>query len=136
MEPVIKAWTRLPVRRRASLLHGISLAIALPLLLWIDRHQWFSGDEWDFLVRRGVLGNSELSLWQPHNEHWSTLPILVYRGLFSIFGVRSYLPYLLVLILLHLLVAHLLWRLMLRMGVDWLVATAVAAVFMVVGRPP
>lgn len=127
------AWTDRPVRQRAVILHGISLAIALPLLLWIDRHQWFSGDEWDFLVRRGVFGHRDLGLLEPHNEHWATFPVLIYRALFSVFGARTYLPYLLVLVAAHLLIAHLLWRLMLRYGVDWLVATGAAAVFMVLG---
>jgi hypothetical protein len=127
------AFTRRSPGPAATYLHWASLLVALPLLLWIDRHQWFAGDEWDFLVRRGVLGHSELGLWQPHNEHWSTLPILIYRVLFAVFGVRTYLPYALVLVLFHLLVAHLLWRLMLRAGVDWLVATGAAAVFMVLG---
>ena len=103
------------------------------MLLWIDRHQWFSGDEWDFLVRRGVLGHSELGLLEPHNEHWSTFPVLIYRALFSVFGVRTYTPYLVMLIVAHLLAAHLLWRLMMRYGVDWLLATGAAAVFMVLG---
>ena len=130
---LVRAWTARPVRQRAALLHGISLAVALPLLLWIDRHQWFSGDEWDFLVRRGVMGHSELGLLEPHNEHWGTFPVLIYRALFSVFGVRTYTPYLVVLIVAHLLAAHLLWRLMMRYGVDWLLATGAAAVFMVLG---
>ena len=129
----VRAWLSRPERERANILHGISLALALPLLLWIDRHQWFSGDEWDFLLRRGVLGHAELGLFEPHNEHWSTFPILVYRALFSVFGVRTYFPWLLVLVVAHLVVAHLLWRVMLRCQVDWLVATASAAVFMVLG---
>jgi hypothetical protein len=79
---LVRAWTDRPVRQRAAILHGISLAVALPLLLWIDRHQWFSGDEWDFLVRRGVFGHSEIGLLEPHNEHWSTFPVLISRALF------------------------------------------------------
>jgi hypothetical protein len=129
----VARWQALPERRRGAILHGISLAIAFPLLLWIDRHQWFSGDEWDFLVRRGVVGHPELGLLQPHNEHWVTSPILLYRALFSVFGVRTYVPYLLVLVVAHLFVAHLLWRLLVRWGVDWLVAVGATAVFMVLG---
>ncbi len=129
----VRYWSDRPERQRAGVLHGISLVIAFPLLLWIDRHQWFSGDEWDFLLRRGVLGHHDLGLLDPHNEHWVTFPVLVYRALFSVFGVRTYLPYLVVLVVAHLIVAHLLWRLMLRCGVDWRVATGAAAVFMVLG---
>ena len=77
--------------------------------------------------------DSALGLFEPHNEHWSTAPILVYRALYSLFGVRTYTPYLVVLLLLQVLVAHLLWRVMMRSGVQPLIATAGAAVFMVLG---
>ena len=39
-------------------------------------------------------------LLRPHNEHWSTLPILVYRVLWQLFGLRTYVPYQLVALLL------------------------------------
>jgi hypothetical protein len=120
-------------RYRAAVLHYASLGAALIFLLWVDREQWFSGDEWDFLVNRGVLGDHALDLWEPHNEHWSTIPILLYRALFSVFGVRTYLPYLLVLVGCQLIVAHLLWRLMLRIGVEPMIATVAGAVFAVLG---
>lgn len=114
-------------------LHWVSLAIAFVILLEVNRGQWFNLDEWDFLVDRGVLGSPRRSLWTPHNEHWSTVPILAYRALFSLFGVRTYVPYLLLLVAMNLVTAHLLWRLMRRVGVHTLVATAGAAVFAVLG---
>jgi len=77
--------------------------------------------------------HADRSLWQPHNEHWSTVPILIYRALFSLFGVRTYVPYVLALIVLHLAVAHLLWRLMRAGGVDMVVATALTTVFVLLG---
>ena len=54
--------------------------------------QWFIADEWAFLADRdgGDLGD----LLRPQNEHWSTIPILVYRGLWHVVGLRSYVPYL------------------------------------------
>lgn len=83
-------------------------------------------------MRRGFQGAS-LDLFAPHNEHWSTLPILVFRGLFSLFGVRTYLPYLAVLIVLHVAVAHLLWLAMRRLDVDPWLSTALSAAFLVLG---
>ncbi|MFN8026219.1 MAG: hypothetical protein U0W40_07670 [Acidimicrobiia bacterium] len=51
----------------------------------------FSGDEWDFVVKqRGLLGDSTLGLFEPHNEHWVSGAILVYAALFSVFGVRTH----------------------------------------------
>jgi hypothetical protein len=126
----VRHWS---ARRWATVLHVVSLVMGFFVLLWIDRHQWFSGDEWAFILKRGLLGHSQLGLLQPHNEHWSTAPILIYRALFSVFGVRTYTPYLVVLLLFQVVVAHLLWRVMVRAGVQPLIATAAATVFMVLG---
>lgn len=105
---------------------------ALGVLTDLDRHLWFFGDDWEFLVDRG-FSHAQLGIWSPHSEHWVTLPILVFRALFTVFGVRSYLPYIAILIVAHLILAHLIWRVMLRVGVDAWVATALVAVFLVLG---
>lgn len=115
----------------ARLGHAASLAAAAPLLLWLNRNQWFFGDEWAFFSNR--LAGWGRVLVEPHNEHWPTVPILVYRALWAAVGLRSYLPYAAVLVVLHLATAHLLWRVMNRAGVAPLVATALAAVFAVLG---
>jgi hypothetical protein len=96
----------------------------------VDRHQWFFDDEWGFLLHRGL---SARQLLTPHNQHWSTVPVLVYRALFALVGLHSYLPYLAVLFALHLVLAHLLWRAMRAVGADPLVATGLAAGFAVFG---
>ncbi len=101
-------------------------------LLWYTRRQYFTEDDWEF-IHRLIPGVGNLGLFVPHNEHWSTLPLLVYRALFALVGLRSYIPYLGVLLALHVLAAHLMWRVMLRAGADVLVATALAAVFLVLG---
>lgn len=104
-----------------------SLGLAGALLLYLGRAFWFHYDEWD------IVGNHSLGLFEPHNEHWSTLPYLVYRALYPTFGLRQYLPYLAVVVVLHLGVAHFAWQVMRHEGVgDWL-ATAVAAAFLVLG---
>jgi hypothetical protein len=116
----------------ALVVHVLSLVAGFAVLLYCNRDQWFFGDEWDFLGHRGVL-HAERSIWAPHTEHWSTLPILIYRGLYSVFGLRSYVPYVVVLLLLHVAVAHLLWQVMRRAGVDLALATALAAVYVFLG---
>jgi hypothetical protein len=114
-------------------LHWISLVGAFAFLLWENRHQWFHFDDWAMIVDRGIVGHHFQGLWEPHNEHWSTIPVLIYRGLFGVFGVRTYLPYVVVLVLLHVLTVHLLWRVLLRNGVTALVATCTCAIFAVLG---
>jgi len=121
-----------PWRRGFTTAHYVTLAVAFVILLYVDRHQWFFFDEWEFLATRG-LGGQSLRLFFPHNEHWSTIPILVFRGLYAIFGLRTYVPYLVVLLLLHLGTAFLLWRVMFRSGADGWVATALTGVFLLLG---
>jgi hypothetical protein len=113
-------------------LHYASLPVAFAGLLWYTRRQWFTEDDWEF-IHRLIPGVGKLGMFVPHNEHWSTLPLLVYKALFAVVGLRSYLPYMAVLLALHVVCAHLMWRVMVRAGADVLVATAVAAVFLVLG---
>jgi hypothetical protein len=105
----------------------MSLPIAVALLLWANRNHWFFGDEWDFILRRGIRG-SELGLLQPHNEHWSTVPILVWRALVGTFGLSSYLPYAATLACLVAAAMHLSWRLAREGGADPWIAGAVVLV--------
>ena len=126
--------TTTPSRERALLLvHLATLAIAGIMLVWFGRNQWFGSDEWDALARRSVLGGGDLGLLAPHNEHWSTFGVLLYRAHLAVFGLRTYLPLMAVFVAMHLLAAHLLWRVMRRAGSDTLVATALVAIFAILG---
>jgi hypothetical protein len=102
-------------------------AVALPLWLTLGRDQWFFYDEWDFFVDRSATDLGDL--FRPHVTHWSTLPILVYRLLWQVVGLRTYLPYQALTVLLHLVVAALLRVIMRRAGVRPWIATAAAALF-------
>ncbi|MCU1465612.1 MAG: hypothetical protein JWM72_1540 [Actinomycetia bacterium] len=106
-------------------------AASLVFFVRIGRFAWFSQDEWDFLAARqaGDLGD----LFRPHNEHWSTLPILAFRLLWQLFGLRTYVPYLVLVVTLHLLVAALLRMVMRRAGVGPWFATAGATAFALFG---
>lgn len=97
----------------------------------VSRFAWFSQDEWDFLADRKAWDLGDL--FRPHNEHWSTLPILAFRLLWALFGLRTYVPYLVVTVTLHLVVAALLRAVMRRAGVGPWFSTAAAAVFALLG---
>jgi hypothetical protein len=117
---------------RAALLTFIVFELAMvPLLLHWGRKWWFWADDWDFLAARtgGNLGD----LFRPHYQHWTTLPILAYRLLWVLFGIRHYVPYQLLLITLHLTAALLLRAVMVRAGTRPWMATLVAGVFVVFG---
>jgi hypothetical protein len=116
----------------ASVVHVISLTVGYFLLLWLNRDQWFSGDDWFFLTDR-LFGPGTPGLLEPSNEHWSTIPILIYRGLYSLVGARTYLPYVAVALILHVGVAHLLWRVMRHSDVEPWIATGASAMFLFFG---
>ncbi|WP_456826067.1 hypothetical protein [Cellulomonas sp. P5_E12] len=118
--------------RRWLILHLALLAVAGVVLVWVNRDQWFVGDEWEFLINRGFSG-AALNIWVPHNEHWSTIPILVWVALRDTVGLASYWPYILVLIGTHLALAHFVWRAALASGAAPVLATAGAAVFSLLG---
>ena len=111
--------------------HYLSLAVAFGLLLYLERHTWFFNDEFAFFAR--MQPGHSLDLLVPYQEQWSTVPLLITLGLYKLVGLHSVLPYNVWMLLTHLAVAHLLWRWMRRIGGDPWVATALAAVFMVVG---
>ncbi|HLA82599.1 MAG TPA: hypothetical protein VJP78_13420, partial [Thermoleophilia bacterium] len=94
------------------------------VLLYAGRHLWFFGDEWDFLLHRSL--GSVNDLLRPHNEHWSTLPIVVYRVLFSRFSTSSYFPYFLALVSLHVALASVVGILVFRAGAPTLIAALTA----------
>ncbi len=106
-------------------------AVALVLFLVFGHRRWFFVDEWDFLADRNAYKLDDLL--RPHNEHWSTLPILVWRVLWRLFGLQTYVPYQLVLISLHLTAAFLLRTVMRRAGVGPWVATTAASLFVLFG---
>jgi hypothetical protein len=72
-------------------------------VLWLGRGLTFFWDEWEFISARS-LGDVE-SWLRPHNEHWSTIPIVAYRLLVETIGLGSYVPYHLLLVALHVLAA-------------------------------
>jgi hypothetical protein len=116
---------------RALLVFGLVSTVACFLCFVYGRRQSFFLDDWDLLAHRD--GGDVGDLLRPHNEHWSTLPILVYRLLWRLFGVRTYVPYQTVLVLLHLTAGALLRAVMRRSGVGPWIATAAASLFVLFG---
>ena len=122
-----------PVRPRGSLgtrAFIVLVVAAVPIYLFLGRNRWFYLDEWDLLARRTT---SWSDLMRPHNEHWYTIPILKYRALWRLFGLRTYVPYQLAVILLHLAAAVLLWLIARRSGARLWCATVAASVFVYFG---
>jgi hypothetical protein len=122
---------RISAARASTLCFAALVVIAFPLLLHWGRRGWFTQDDWDFLSARSA-GNLD-DLFRAHFQHWVTLPILAYRLLWTVFGIRAYAPYQALVVLLHLTAAALLLAVMRRAGVAPWLATIAAAVFVFFG---
>jgi hypothetical protein len=107
------------------------LTIAVPVILYQGRDQWFFLDDWDFLANRRATSFHDLMA--PHVAHWTTVPILVYRALWWAVGIRHYWPYQLCLVLLHVASAVMLRAVMRRANIDPWIATAAASLFLLFG---
>jgi hypothetical protein len=103
---------------------------AFVFYLLLARTQWFFADEWEFLSGRGV---NPSDLLRSHYGHWVAVPLVVYRLLWQVVGLRSYLPYVGVAIVLHLLAAALLWVVMRRAEINPWIATLTASTFVLFG---
>jgi hypothetical protein len=121
------------VRAAHAALWGI-VGLAALVLVYVNRDSWFGGDEWFIITDRGLTaGPGHQGLFEPHYEHWTTLPILAFRALYAVVGLHSYLPYLALVIVAHLAVVVLLWYVMIRASIDPWVATCACAVLAVLG---
>jgi hypothetical protein len=118
-------------RRVAFWVFVAAEAVIFVALLWNFHDRWFIADEWEFIAGRtaGNLGD----LFHPYHEHWSTLPILYYRLLWNLVGIRSYIPYLVSILVLHLGISALLRTIMIRARVLPWVATLGAVIFTLYG---
>jgi len=131
-EPPSPSQSRPVLAARGALVAFAAIeAIALPLMLWWDRGTWFQLDDWDFLAAR--TGGNVGDLFRAHFEHWTTLPILAYRLMWWLFGLRTIAPYEALVILAHLTVAALLRTVMRRAGVGPWLSTVAATLFVFLG---
>jgi len=109
-------------RSRAAIVWLALAAATFAGLLFLSRHLTFWQDEWAFI---GGDPSGLASYLEPHNEHWSTIPLILYRGVLSVVGLHSYLPYMAVLELLHIAAAGGAFVLLIRRLPGWAALLAV-----------
>jgi hypothetical protein len=119
------------LRRRwpIAVLAGAIAASAI-LLLYLGRGQTLIVDQWAYLSAYRSWDPSVLA--SPHNGHLIVLPLLVYKALFSVFGIESHLPYQLATVALAAAVSCLLFALI-RDRVGDLLALAAAILMLFYG---
>ncbi len=93
--------------------------------------RWFFLDEWAFLSNRSITDIGDL--FRPHNEHLVAVPVVVYRVLFRLFGLESYIPYQIAIVATHGIAVILLRLVMRRAGVGPWMASAVASTLVLFG---
>jgi hypothetical protein len=99
-------------------------------ILLLARGYTFYFDEWTFILTAPDW--TLATLLQPHNEHPVMLTRAIYAALLATVGLRSYLPYMGVVLALHVASVVLLFEVVRRRSGD-LVAVAAAALLLVLG---
>jgi hypothetical protein len=96
------------------------------LLLALGSRLTFLLDDWEFLLYRP--GFSAHSILEPHGEHISVAPILIYKALLATVGMESSVPFLAVSVALFLATVLLLFIYLRRRVDPWLALLAAAVV--------
>lgn len=112
----------------ATVVHYVTLVLGAVALAYMGRNQGFFFDDWAFLVP-----SADELVNAPHVGHWSATPALAFLFLRNTLGLDSYLPFLALVLGAHLATVHLLWRIMVRIGVQRWIAVALAVLMMFLG---
>lgn len=108
------------------------VVVAGPLLLFrLGNFYWFFQDDWDFISGRSLSSPHDLLL--AHNQHWSTIPIVIWKMMWHLFGLHSYRPYEAMTVVCHLFLIVLIRVMMRRMGVGPWVASLCCAALVLYG---
>jgi len=115
---------------RAPMIVAAAALIVCAAILWFARDFTFYFDEWSFIVTAPDW--TFATYFTPHNEHPSMLFRAIYAALLNTAGLRTYLPYMAVLLLFHLANVLLLFALVRRHAGD-LIAMCAAALLLTLG---
>jgi hypothetical protein len=116
--------------RAAAAVFAGAEVVGFFLYLVAARNIWFFRDDWDFLAGRSFNMDD---LLRQHGGHLVALPLAIFRFLYFAVGLRSYVPYQLLTIGLHLTAAYLLRVIMRRAGVGPWISTIAASAFVFLG---
>ena len=89
-----------------------TMLLMLGILLYVGRWMLFWRDEWDFVFYRADPSPS--SILAPFFDTLAAVPVVAYQTLLAVFGLRTYLPYLMLDWLAHFAIAFLLYRIIAR----------------------
>ena len=81
---------------------AVAIIVSGLLQLHLTRGSSFWADDWTWIATRRA--NTVSAFLSPYNGHLSLVPVAIYRLMFAVFGIGSYLPYRIVVIALDLVV--------------------------------
>jgi hypothetical protein len=101
--PGLPGWLASAARHRNAPTVSLTAiaVVAFVLLMYLARGVGFYFDEWNFVLDR--VGHSPKVFLEPHNEHIAVLPVFVYKVLLELFGLDHHWPFLVVLLVMHVL---------------------------------
>jgi hypothetical protein len=108
---------------------GVAL-VACVCLFWLSRSYTFYFDEWTFIIT--ATDWTPATLFQPHNEHPSIPFRAIYWLLLNTIGLRTYLPYVAIVLLFHFIDVLLVFELIRRRAGD-LIGLVSAVLLLVLG---
>ena len=111
-------------------------SIGLLVVVIVSRNQWFIRDDWALVITRNSVRNAvgwREWLFAPQDGHWLTVPVLIYRAIHNVFGLGSYLPFLVPNLLAHLAAVLLVRVICRRCGVSAWTTTLVCLTLLVFG---
>lgn len=90
------------------------MAASAAALMWFGRGQTIRGDNLEYAVRLSIEPLGHALLHTPPNKYLIAVPLLVYKAMFEIFGLSSYVPYRIAAVALTLVCAGLFYALVRR----------------------
>jgi hypothetical protein len=129
--PADRETARGPVARWSGWIVAFAALVSSVTILHATRETSFFLDEWWFAAHRRELSVHNLLL--PHFGHLVALPVAAYQVMFEVFGLRSYVPYVVLLVLLHVTACVLLFT-YLRRRAPAIYAVVATIVMLLLGR--
>ncbi|MCY7298910.1 MAG: hypothetical protein LH616_06840 [Ilumatobacteraceae bacterium] len=116
---------------------AIGAALLASHLVVTGRNGWFLRQDFQFLgARHAYLDRGDVGgfLFLPHDDGWSTIPILIHAAIVQISGLDSYLLPIVVLIAVDLVLVLLLRLVLRRLGLKPWLASGAALLFLAFGK--
>lgn len=108
--------------------HYVSLSLLALVFIKLGSRQWFFYDEWSML-----LDENQWKVFEPHNGHLSFALVISFSITRAVFGLGSYWPFFVLVLLAHLGAVHFLWRILKRQQTQSVVVLLLPLLFGLLG---